>query len=152
MSSTDTNTDIVRNFMNTLETNDLDNTSSYLADNFIFSGWTPDPLNKADFLGLISGLKEGIPGLIFNLHNVQEHDAEISGTIKVTGYQTDSFILPMLGTPPIPQTANSISMPAEDVAYRLDHGQIINFTVQHVTGGGVHGLIRQLGIDLPIIQ
>ena len=152
MNVADTPTDSVRNFMSALETNDQESASGYLADNFLFSGWTPRPLNKQNFLGLIAGLKEGIPGLIFNLHNVQEQDAKVTGTIKISGYQSDSFILPQLGTPPIPQTASSITLPTEDVTYILNNNQISSLSVQHVEGGGIHGLLRQLGFDLPIIQ
>lgn len=140
--------------MTALETNEQETAASYLSDEFLFSGWTPQELGKKDFLAVIEGFKEGIPGLIFNLHNVLERDeTTVTATMKISGYQTDSFILPPLGTPPIPQTASSITMPAEDVTYRFDHNdQIVEMRVQHVAGGGIRGLLRQLGFDLPIIQ
>lgn len=152
MSTTETPENIVRDFMSTLDNNDLETATSYLADTFVFSGWTPKPLDKAGFLDVIKNIKEGIPGLSFNLHNVLAQNTEITGVIHITGYQTDSFIIPSLGTPPIPQTANSISLPTEDVTYQLAAGQISSMHVQHVPGGGVTGLIKQLGIDLPIMQ
>ena len=152
MTITDTPSNNVKNFMTALDDNNLESAAAYLADDFIFSGWTPKPLDKNGFFNLIGGIKEGIPGLAFNLHNVLEEGETITGNIHVTGYQTDSFIIPVLGTPPIPQTANSVSMPSEEVTYRVEHNLIILFDVEKVAGGGIVGLIKQLGIDLTIVQ
>jgi len=145
----DTQEDIIRMFMNALETNDQDMTDSYLSDDFTFSGWTPQPLNKKDFLAVIGGIKSGIPGLIFNLHNVDEQKESVTGTMQIAGYQTNSFVLPPLGLPPIPQTASSVSLPAEDVKFVLGNNQITRMIVQPTAGGGINGLLRQLGIDVP---
>jgi hypothetical protein len=148
----DTQEDIVRSFMNALETNDRDTADSYLSDDFTFSGWTPQPLNKKNFFMVIGGIKSGIPGLIFNLHNIDEQEDTLTGTLKIAGYQTDSFVLPPLGLPPIPQTANSVSLPAEDVKFLLSNDQITRMIIQPTPGGGINGLLRQLGIDVTISQ
>ncbi|MBV9712448.1 MAG: nuclear transport factor 2 family protein [Ktedonobacteraceae bacterium] len=148
----DTQEDIVRTFMTALETNDQDTAASYLREDFTFSGWTPQPLNKKDFLTVMGGIKSGIPGLIFNLHNVDEQEDAVTGTMQIAGYQTDSFVLPPLGLPPIPQTANSVSLPAENVKFLLGNNQITHMIVQHVAGGGINGLLRQLGISVDVSQ
>ncbi|MBV9256436.1 MAG: hypothetical protein JO215_00300 [Ktedonobacteraceae bacterium] len=100
----------------------------------------------------MGGIKSGIPGLIFNLHNVDEQGDAVTGTMQIAGYQTDSFVLPPLGLPPIPQTANSVSLPAENVKFLLGNNQITRMIVQHVAGGGINGLLRQLGISVDISQ
>lgn len=146
----DTQEDIVRTFINVLETNDLDTAAGYLNEEFIFSGWTPQQLNKKDFLTFIGDIKSGIPGLIFNLHNIDEQRDEVTGTIQIAGYQTDSFILTPLGLPPIPQTASSISLPAEDVEFLFKNDQIVHMVVKHTFGGGIKGLISQLGINMDV--
>jgi hypothetical protein len=149
----DPNTDIVKTFMSALEDNEFEQATSYLTDNFTFSGWTPQELDKSGFMSLIEGLKEGLPGLIFNLHNVQEpEENHVTGTMQIAGYQTDSFILPTLGLPPIPQMARSVSLPTEDVFYQLRNGQIEVMHVQPTPGGGIKGLLQQLGINVPIVQ
>lgn len=145
--------DAVKTLMSLLEGREFEEAAQYLTDDFSFEGWTPAPLNKVQFLDTMRGLKEGLPGLIFNLHNVEERDAQsVTGTIQATGYQSDNFILPALGLPPIPQTANSVSLPAENVTFVFAQDGISRFSVQHVPGGGIHGLIRQLGIEVSIEQ
>ncbi|GHO92463.1 hypothetical protein KSF_025110 [Reticulibacter mediterranei] len=145
--------DLIRAFMTALEENNQEEFESYLADDFRFSGWTPRPLSRAGFLDLFKGLKEGIPGLIFNLHNVLvQNDTTVTGTWKISGYQSDSFILPVLGLPPIPQMAASISLPAEEVEYRLTGNKIVGLNVTHTPGGGIKGLLNQLGVDIPLVS
>ena len=110
-------TDIVKSFMEALETKNFDTAASYLADDFAISGLTPKPLDKNAFITIVSGLAAGIPNLSFHpqaIHEIQERQGEGNreeATIRITGTQTDSFILPPLGLPPIPQTAKSISLP-----------------------------------------
>ncbi len=148
MSATDAPVDTVKNFVGALESNNLDEATGYLSDAFIFSGWTPRPLDKKGFLSLIKGLKEGMPGLIFNLHNVADQDRGVTATMQITGYQSDSFLIPSMGTPIIPQTANSVSLPAEDVTFMVNEDKITSMDLQAAEGGGINGLFRQLGIDL----
>lgn len=151
MNSAETPGESVRLFMSDLEALDWEGAASHMDDTFLASGWTPKPLNKADFLGIVQGLKEGIPGLIFNLHNIQENGDTITGTIKITGYQSDSFILPQLGLPPIPQMAASINMPTEDITYLLTNNRITQMQIHSGPDGGIRGLLRQVGVELPPI-
>jgi hypothetical protein len=149
----DPDSESAKAFMTALEGQEFQEASDYLNEDFLFSGWTPQPLNKQNFLDTFKNLKEGIPGLIFNLHNVSDNaNHQVNGTIKIAGYQSDSFILPALGTPPIPQMARSVSLPSEEVTFVLNNGKISQMQVHLVEGGGIQGLLEQLGIDLPIIQ
>jgi predicted ester cyclase len=144
--------DRVRAFISALEANEQEAAADFLTDDFMATGWTPQPLDKNAFLGVIAGLKSGIPGLMFNMHNMEQDDTSINATFQIAGYQSDSFILPQLGLPPIPQMARSISMPTEDVRFTLLNEKIKLMSVKPTSGGGIKGLLHQLGIDAPIIQ
>lgn len=145
--------EIVREFMTALDNNERDVYENYLAENFTFTGWTPKPLDRAGFLEVVRGLEHGLPGLTYNLHNVlEEGHNQVGATWQVTGYQSDSFVIPVLGLPPIPQTGQSVSMPPENVLYTLQGEQIRIIDVERVDGGGIKGLIAQLGIDVFIVQ
>jgi hypothetical protein len=152
-SETELEIEIVKKFMAALENREFHEAGSYLSDNFACTGWTPLPLYKLSFLGTIKGLKAGIPGLIFNLHNVAKiNNQQVTGTIQVAGYQSDSFILPALGTPVIPQLDRSVSLPSEEIEFKLNAGKITRIHVQPVRGGGIQGLLEQLGIELRLVQ
>ena len=68
------NTETVQAFMQALEARDFAAASSYLAHDFIFSGATPKPLNKGQFMTVMKELKDGIPDLAFHLQDVQQRD------------------------------------------------------------------------------
>ncbi len=144
--------DIVRAFLTAIENNEKEGTVNPLADDFLFTGWTPKPLDKADFITTFAELKSGIPGLMFNLHNLSEEGNRVMGSIQIAGYQSDSFSIPPLSLPPVPQMARSISLPTEDVTFELTGDKITRWSVHHVEGGGIKGLLHQLGVDAPIIQ
>ncbi|HYL44643.1 MAG TPA: nuclear transport factor 2 family protein [Ktedonobacteraceae bacterium] len=150
--------DTVRTFMLALEARDFAKASTYLAEDFIFSGWTPQPLDREQFITVMSGLKAGIPNLTYHFHtehkgrDLLELDTQVRGAVQITGNQTDSFILPPLGLPPIPQMARAVSLPEEHWNYTVQKDQIAQISVERVAGGGIQGLLQQLGIDAPIIQ
>ena len=149
--------DVVKDFMVALEAKEFDGAASNLSDRFVFSGWTPQPLDKGQFIEVMEGLKEGIPNLSYHFHTVKdvrdrEQESSVKAAIQITGTQTDGFILPPLGLPPIPQTARTVSLPEERWDYTLENGKIVRISVQRVPGGGIAGLLHQLGIDIEIIQ
>ena len=149
--SADETVDTVKSLMTALEANDLDIAESLLDDNFVMDGWTPQILDKKGFLQVIRGLKEGIPGLIFNLHNIQGEDKAVTGTWQIVGYQTDILNIPVLSLPPIPQMGRSVSLPTEDVEFTTNNNRITRLLVKHSDGGGIRGLLNQLGTDMPIV-
>jgi predicted ester cyclase len=147
--STTANSEIVRAFMAALDNNDLDTAAGYLDDQFLFGGWTPRDITRQELFDIMKGLKEGIPDLRFNLNNVQEHGDTVNATIQVTGHQSDSFILPTFGLPPIPQTANDVLLPVEEVGYLVEDGRIARWNAQPGKDVGVIGILHQLGIEVP---
>ncbi len=142
----------VQNFVSALEDNREEEVPNALSERFLFTGWTPKPLNRKDFLTTMKELKSGIPSLMFNLHNLAEQGNTVTGSIQIAGYQSDSFSIPPLSLPPVPQMARSISLPVEDVSFELEGDTISQWVVYHVAGGGISGLLHQLDIDAPIIQ
>lgn len=144
--------DTVKTLMTALEANDFDVAEDLLADDFVMDGWTPQILDKKGFFQVIKGLKEGIPGLIFNLHNAQEYDNTVQATWQVVGYQTDTFNIPILSLPPIPQMGRSVSLPTEDVEFTANNDLITRLLVKPSSGGGIRGLLQQLGTDSTLAQ
>src|SRR5438132_2437928 len=94
--------DTVKAFMLALESKDFDTAASYLSDDFVFSGWTPQPLDKDQFMTVMGELKAGIPNLSYHFHTVRDvrdlvQERNVKDAIQMTGSQTDSFILPPSG-------------------------------------------------------
>ncbi len=148
MSTADTPIEIVENFVGALEASSQEEAGSYLDDTFTFSGWTPQPLDKQSFLSLITRLKEGIPGLVFNLQNLtQQEDTSVTASMQITGYQTDNFLMASHGVPSPSQSTDSITTRPEDVSFTLHQGHISAMHVHNAPKGGIQDLFHQTRID-----
>ena len=150
-------TDIVTTFMQALEAREFTKATTYLSDSMIFTGFTPAPLSKNQFISVMSGLAEGFPNLAYHLHKLEEiadtlGGNSVRGTVQITGAQVNSFKLPPLGIGPIPQMAASVTLPEENWEFQVENNVIASIRVDRQPGGGIEGLLNQLGIHDPIIQ
>jgi hypothetical protein len=153
-----TATEIITVFMEALEDKEFDKAAAYLSVNFQFSGSTPLPLSKDKFIIYSSALAAGMPNLSYHFHDLQEVDESlgegnrVKATIQITGTQTNSFVIVPLGLPPIPETNKTVLLPEEHWEYAVKDNTIAFIRVEQVSGGGIAGILEQLGIDIPIIQ
>lgn len=145
---------IVKTFMLALQAKEFDRAAGCLSDGLIFSGFTPRPLAKDEFMTLVKELAEGFPNLTYTVRNLEEvkdtsEGKKVTGTVQITGRQDNSFTLQSLGIGPIPQMAASVTLPEQTWDFRLRSDSIDTIRVNHVQGGGIDGLIQQLGISFP---
>ncbi|HET9920703.1 MAG TPA: nuclear transport factor 2 family protein [Ktedonobacteraceae bacterium] len=147
----------VKDFILALESQEYSKAAGYLAGDFTYTGLVPRPLNKKQFITLIEELKYGMPNLSFNVHDIQQAEVIVQGqmiqaTIQMTGTQSNIMNLVPLSLPPIPETNRRVTLPEEHLTFLVENNQIQSITVQPVAGGGIPGVLHQLGIDAPIIQ
>ena len=153
-----TATEIVTAFMEALEAKEFDKAAMYLSDNFQFSGSTSLPLNKDKFISYSSALATGMPNMTYHFHDLQEvverlgEGNRVRATIQMTGTHTNDFQVVPLGLPPIPATNKSVLLPEEHWEYAVKGNTIAFIRVEQVPGGGIGGILQQLGIDIPIVQ
>jgi hypothetical protein len=147
---------IVNDFMRALQIKEYEKAATYLTNDFLFSGWTTQPLNASQMMDIMGGLKAGFPDLSYHfevVHSTGEMvPGTVEGTVQLTGHQSASFILPAIGTPPIPEKAAHISLPQEHWIFTLQQGKIVRIISRRVPGGGIEGLLNQMGVSLPIEQ
>ncbi len=150
--------DIIKQFMIALESQEFTQASDYLADDFTFTSNLPRPLNKRQFIMLMKELKEGMPNLSLNMRDIhetsnqlkQEQNAEC--TVQLTGTQSNIMELVPLSLPPISETNRLVRLPAEQWHFTFENDKVATIVAPPVPGGGIPGLLAQLGVDIPIIQ
>ena len=152
-------TETVAAFMTALEAQEFDTAAGYLTDDFVFSGSTPQPLNKNGFVTMMSELASGIPNLSYHFRDIHDIPAQqqwqeerVEATIQMTGAQANNFELTPLSLPIIPQLGKSVSLPQEHWQFAVRGDKLAMITTDRVPGGGITGLLGQLGIDVPIVQ
>ena len=142
-------TEITHAFSTALETQDFDRAAFYLSDDFVFRGPVPQPIGKQEFLAIQRAVEDAFPDWSFNVHKVQEWGEKVTGAVQITGTHTRDLVLPIPGMPPIPATGKKVSLPEEQLEFTFKGEKIASLTSDNVPGGGIPGVLAQIGVQLP---
>ena len=141
--------DIVKAALAAAEAGDFNKLSGMLADDMVFAGPVPEPVGKREFIGVQSAMEAGIPDWKFNASDYKENGDKVTVNLQITGTQTKELKLPMPGMAPIPATGKHVSLPKEPATFTVKNGKISRLEVTSVPGGGVMGVLGQLGVSVP---
>ena len=141
--------EIVKAGLAAVEANDFKKLEGMLADDMVFAGPVPKPVGKHEFVGLQSLLLAAMPNWKFNPKDFKENGDVVTVTLQVTGTQTGELSLPMPGMPKIPASGKKVSLPSEASTFTVKNGKITRLDVASTPGGGVPGILAQLGVPMP---
>jgi len=144
-----TKTETVKAFAAALEARDFSMAASYLAYDFVFSGPVPQPIGKQEFIAVQSAFEDAFQDWSFNSHDEVEQGDKVLSAVQITGTHTRDLVLPMPGMPPIPATNKRVSLPEEHLEFTFKGDKIASLTSDNAPGGGVPGILQQLGVPLP---
>jgi hypothetical protein len=140
----------VKTFMTALQSGDMELAANLMADDFILGGLTPTPLTKSEFLALQSDLLTAMPDFSFNLSGVHRVEDEVHAFIRITGTHTGDLALPTYGLRNVAATGLAVALPQVGAAFQFERDRIVGMRVESVTGGGLTGLLQQIGAELPL--
>lgn len=141
------NTQLVQTGMNAWEHNDADALAPLVADDFVMSGPTPQPLGKAEFIGFMHILLAAFPDFAFNVSDYEENGDAVVAHSHITGTHTGTLALP--GLPPIAATGKKVALPEEVQTYTVKNGKLQSLVTDARPDAGVGGILLQLGVPLP---
>ena len=144
-----TNIETMKAFSAALEARDFEKAASYLSDDFVFSGPVPQSIGKQEFLAIQSAFSNAFEDWSFNSHDEVEQGEKAVAAVQITGTHTRDLVLPMPGMPTIPATHKEVSLPEEHLEFTFKGDMIASLTSDNVPGGGVPGVLQQIGIELP---
>jgi hypothetical protein len=144
------NSKIVEEVFSGMERNDFTKAESYASKDMKVTGVAPIPLGANEFFGTMKALVTGIPDWKFNYKLGSESKNIIETKVKITGKHTREIPSPLPGVKNIAPTNKTIRMPEEIVTFTFSNNKLININVQKVEGGGVPGLLKQLGVEVPM--
>lgn len=142
-----TNTELVQTGMKAWENNDADTLSPLVADDFVMTGPTPQPLGKADFIGFMHVLLTALPDFAFNISRFEENGDAVVAYSHITGTHKGMLAIP--GLPPIPATGKRVELPQEVQTYTVKNGKLHSLVTDARPDAGVAGMLAQLGVALP---
>jgi len=140
----------VEGFIAALEAKDWRQVSRYLTGDFIFSG-PPQPLRRDGYLALLKALGTALPDLAFHLHDVEpDPGGTVTAKIQITGTHTNPLTLPGAHIPAILPTGKQITLPEERVEFVPAGDKIAAIAIFPAPGGGIPGLLEQLGARVEV--
>ncbi len=142
-----TNTELVQTGMKAWENNDADTLSPLVAEDFVMTGPTPQPLGKADFIGFMHILLAALPDFAFNVSRFEENGDTVVAYSHITGTHKGTLAIP--GLPPIPATGKKVELPQEVQTYTVKNGKLHSLATDARPDAGVAGILAQLGVALP---
>ena len=123
--------------------------ASTYTDDMTFSGPVPQPLNREQYLGLMHALVGAAPDWNFHARDFRVEGDTVHINIGITGTQTRTLSGLMPGMPSVPPTGKQFSLPGEHLDITVRGDKISRIVAQVPPGGGVAGLLKQLGVPLP---
>jgi len=139
--------DAARTALSAIERRELDAFARHLADDAVCVGLVPHVMKKPECIRVLSALTAGMPDWRFNAEGWEADLDRVSATVEVTG--TQSAVLPPVlpSVPPVLATGRHVHLPRTRIDLIFRHGKIIRIAFQDVPGGGVLGVLGQLGIE-----
>jgi SnoaL-like protein len=144
-----TTSETLRALLTAMEAQRWDEARGYLTEDFVFGGAVPEEIGPDAWLGVHKALGAAMPDFSFNASGIQDTSDGAAGQVQISGTQTRDLALPVPGIPAIPPTGKRVSQPAERITVTARGAKIARITVSETPGGGLPGILSQLGVALP---
>src|SRR5689334_1551864 len=141
------NTDLVKSGMAAWERADEATLAPMVADDFVLTGPVPQPLGKAEFLGLMQILHAAMPDFAFNVSSLEEDGDTVVVRSHITATHIGTLQLP--GLPPIAATGKQVALPEEVQTYTVRDGKLQALATDARPDAGIPGMLAQLGVAGP---
>ena len=141
--------ELTTTFQAALEAGDFETAASYMADDFVFSGATRDPIGGQEWLGMSMALKAGFPDLSYNFVIESIDGNVVTSSAQLTGTHNGDLDLSAMGMGVIPATGIAVSNPRESNEAIVEDGKVKSLHVHSSPESGLMGLLSQLGVEPP---
>lgn len=143
------NLEVAKRFADLLETGDLKRLQPLLADEFRAKGATRE-LTKSQALGYLQLFFTAFPDHRFDFADFEEKGDWVYCTGQETGTYQGILDLNPFGMPiSLPPTGKSFQLPKSVYSFRVAGDKVTEYVEEAVQGGGLAGILGQLGVKLP---
>ena len=130
------------------EAKDLNGLQAILTDDFTAKGSTIK-LNKQQLVGYLKVLFTAFPDYCFGMTNFEEKGDSVYCDSYENGTHQGILDLNPFGLPvTLPPTGKAFTLPKSRFTFRVENNKITYFNEEVTTGGGLEGILAQLGVKL----
>ena len=144
--------EIVQALLDSVQRGDFQKANFLVSNDCQFSGPVPELLKREAWMGMNKNLKRACPNLDYHFHvdrvdGLNGHLVKISEELK--GTQSCVLDLSPVGLGVAPATDKSFATPREHVKVTIKDGKVALWIVEPIEGGGLMGILTQLGLTMP---
>jgi len=134
--------------LKSIEAGDFTHYRAHYSDNMIFTGPVPKPLSRVEYIDLMRALHKAFPDWKFNATNFKQVRDRVSCNTRVSGTHTGVLDLPTLGISAVQPTNKHFTSPEELLTVTIENGKITRVETNNVPGGGLMGILSQIGVQI----
>ncbi len=138
----------VREFMAAV-TADITAAEEMMDADFSVTGMSPAPIDRREFLTIHDGFNRAMPDRRFILSEVHSEGKTVSALVGMRGTHTGVLNAPIPGVEPIQPTYKQVDLPPTPMRFTLHDGKVAGIDAAPPPGGGLMGLLQQLGVRVP---
>ena len=143
--------DLVRACLTAAEQGNREMLETLLSPDFVYVGLLPSPVGKEGFIEVHTRLRAAFGDLSLNQSAVREKEpGVVTATIRLRGIHTGLLVTPLRGIAPVPPTKKQVLLPEEQVTCLVSTAHIEQMVIPRLPGGGLVGILLQLGVRLPL--
>lgn len=143
------NLETFQRFTELLEARDLNGMQDMFADNATVKGPTVE-LGKQQIVDYFKTLFTAFPDISFGLTDFEEQGDVLYCVSHEKGTHKGILDLRPFGIPLfLPPTEKTYTMPKTTYTFHIVNGKIVSFNEETVEGGGLKGILSQLGVKIP---
>ena len=144
--------EIVQALLDSVQRGDFQKARFLVSKDCRFSGPVPEPIKREAWMRINKNLKKACPNLDYHFHvdrvdglegNVVKISAELKGT------HSGVLDLSPVGLGVTPATHKSFASPHEHYRVTIKHDKVASWVVEPIEGGGLMGILGQLGLPVP---
>jgi len=146
--------EIVQALLDSVQRGDFEKAQSFLSNDYQFSGPLLKPINGETWMAINKNLKKAFPNLDYHFH-LDGVDGLDGGSIRVSselkGTHRGTLDLSPLGLGTTPATDKSFATPRERATVTIKGDKVVSWVVERIEGGGLMGILGQLGLPVPTL-
>lgn len=140
--------DILNRYLNAIEIQDLKVISDCVHSELQMIN-PIGTMNREAYLAFKRSLFSGFPDFKYNPEIIGKNGDYYDVRIKMTGTHKEIFKISLFGLTQLEATNKKIVLPEQVIRYKLRDGKIFIIAPMNVKGGGIIGILRQVGAKLP---
>jgi len=146
--------EIVQALFDAVQRGDFQKARFLVSNDCQFRDGSVEPIKREAWMRINKNLKKAFPNLDYHFH-VDRVDGLDGGVVKISaelkGTHSGVLDLSPVGLGVTPATNKSFATPREHGRVTIKGDKVASWVVDRIEGGGLRGILGQLGIALPAI-